>query len=245
MHLDFLLVFSRIIDRCDYVCLNSVVKKSQLLLCAVSAVVLAPSSYAGLFNFTFDSDNQGWTRGNLGSTFSAITPSSAGAAAWSAGTIVGSDHASYAFNFSPVLSGGFANLLGGTINVDFASPGGANGSADPFIVLVSGTDFLIKGQQVPGSSTLSTYSYALNSTGGWYFNSSPYYQGGAAVLATDSQILSVLGDLQHVGVSSDIVSGGDDVRIDNVGVVEAVPEPATLAVLGLGLGALRLRKRRS
>jgi hypothetical protein len=215
----------------------------RAILSGAILVATASSAFAGLFNFGFATNNEGWTRGNFGNGLANITPSSSGAATWSAGVIAGTDHSGYAFHFSPVLTGDFSNLLGGSINLDFSSVG--SGATDPFVVLVSTTGFLVKENPIPGSTTLNPYSFTLNASEGWYFNSSQYYDGAGAVLATNAQISGVLANLKHVGVSTDITSGGDTTRLDNVVSVEAVPEPATLAILGLGLAALKRRSRKA
>lgn len=215
----------------------------RAILTGATVVASTSSAFAGLFTFDFGVDNQGWTKGNFGNGLASITPNSNGAATWSAGVIAGNDHSGYAFHFSPVLSGDFSNLLGGSINLDFSSVG--TGGNDPFVVLVSTTGFLVKEKQIIGSSVLNPYSFTLSASEGWYFNSSEYYNGVSAVLASDAQISGVLANLKYVGVSTDIVGGDDNTRLDNVVSVEAVPEPATLAILGLGVAALRRRNRKA
>jgi hypothetical protein len=213
----------------------------RTLIAFSAGVLMSATALAGGFNFTFDSDNQGWTKGNFSNTYANIDPDSNGPATWNAGGwIDGSDHSGYAFHFSPVLGGGHGDLFGQTISVDFVSIGGAGGE-DPFLVLMSSTDFLVLEKTMPGGSTFSTYTYALNDSELWYFNSSQYYDGSGATVASNAQIQAVLSDLQYVGVSTDITSGGDTTRLDNV---TAVPEPASMIALGLG-GLALLRRRRN
>lgn len=202
----------------------------------VSSPILA--SAAG-FSFTFDSDAQGWTKGNLGSTFGSITPNSNGPATWSAGEIAGVDHSSYAYHFSPNLGGGHGSLFGTALKLDFRSASG--GANDPFVVLVSSTDFLVLPQLITASATMVSHSFALDGSAGWYFNSSPYFNGGSAVLASAAQVQLVLNDLRYVGVSTDIASGADDTHLDNV--IATVPEPGTMLALSLGAVALIRRRR--
>jgi hypothetical protein len=47
----------------------------------------------------------------------------------------------------------------------------------------------------------------LNDSQGWTFNGAPYFGNGS--LANETQIRSVLADLRYIGISTDIVSGGD------------------------------------
>ncbi len=211
---------------------------ASVLLLASASNALA----AGGFNFTFDSDAQGWTRGDYGNGFAAITVASNGAANWGSssgnGYLAGSDHATYAFHFSPNLGAGYGYLFGQMLELDFQTSG--SGGNNPFVVLLSSTSYLVKLQAHTASADLKPYAYSLDAAGGWYINSSPYHDGDAAVLATDADVLAVLNDLRHVGISTDITSSSDSTRTDNV---RAVPAPGVGAILALG-GLLGARRRR-
>ncbi len=207
---------------------------------SLAVLALAAGSIASAtgFNFTFDTDNQGWTRGNFGNGFAGINKN-IGPATWDAATqsILGSDFTGYAYHFSPDLGGSHGALFGTDLTLDYRSVG--SGSEDPFVVLMSSTDFIVLEKTILASANLNPYSIKLDSTSGFFYNSSQYYNGGAAVTATDAQIQAVLNDLRYIGVSTDIAGGGDTTYLDNV---NAVPEPTTIALLGLG-GAALLRKR--
>lgn len=210
----------------------------------VCAVLLAGTSTALAtdgFNFTFDTDAQGWTRGDLGSSFATIDVDSNGPAVWGSdsgnGFLAGEDHSSYAYHFSPDLGGGHGGLFGQLLEIDFQTSGA--GGDFPFIVLMSSTDFLVKQQVHPASAGFLPYSYTLDVTGGWYLNGSPNMNGGTT-LASDAQILAVLSDLRHIGISTDIAGGADSTRTDNV---RAIPAPGALALLAVG-GLLGARRRR-
>lgn len=180
--------------------------------------------------FNFSKSAQGWTRGNLASTYSAITVASSGPAVWGlfggSGVLLGEDHSGYAFHFSPNLGGGFGSLFRGTFEVDFRS---ANpGAAYPFVVLMSSTDFLVKQQDHAASADFVRRSYSLRGDGGWYINSSPYFNGSNAVVATDAQVQAVLADLRYIGISTDIADGSDATWTDNVRLIGVGCAPADI-----------------
>lgn len=208
---------------------------------ALSFFGAVAAAHAATIGFTFDTNNQGWTKGDFGSSFGSIQTNSAGAATWNAGGYLqGSDHGSYAFQFSSNLGGNHGDLMGGTGSLDFQYSG-ASGT-DPFIVLMSSSSFLVLEKQLLSAGTLHNYSFNLDDSETWYFNSSEYYQGASAVVATNANILSVLNDLQYIGISTDITGGADSTITDNV-FLRPVPEPATLS--GLGLLLLLKRKRKA
>lgn len=197
-------------------------------LCAAAA--LSSACMAQGIEFTFDKNAQGWTRGDIGSTYGSIQVDNAGPATWNplsgAGVIEGVDFNPYAFHFSPILGGGHGALFGGLFEVDFRTAG--NGGEYPFIVLMSSTRFLVRQQSHVATPGLVHYSYRLNIEGEWYIDSSPYYQGTAAVLATNADIQAVLGDLKYIGISTDIVNGTDLTWTDNVRILGPACVPADI-----------------
>ncbi len=195
-------------------------------------------SYA--FNFDFDTDSEGWTRGSIASTRALFnitnTPVNYNAGL---GLIEGSDWDNYAYFFSSDFGGAnFSDLYGEVLSYDYRSDG--TGGNNPQVVLVSTNDFLVFSQPITASPVLETYAMTLNDSQGWTFNGAPYYSNGSA--ATEAQIRSVLGELRYIGISTDIVSGGDFTQLDNV---KATPEPGLLAALGIGAAAAWRRKRKA
>lgn len=211
--------------------------RAKTLIPTLLVLATGTQAFATGFAFTFDNDAEGWTKGDFGNGFGNIATGNT-PAVWENGMIRGSDHSSYAYHFSPNLGGGHGGLFGQELSLDFRSA--SAGGNDPFIVLMSSTEFLVLERAIPASSNLLTYQFTLNATEGWYFNSSEYHNSGNAVLASDAQIQGVLNDLRHIGISTDIAGGGDLTYTDNV---QAVPEPGTFAALALGAICLIRRKR--
>ena len=206
------------------------------------ALAVTGAAQAVGFNFTFDNDVQGWTRGNLTSLVNASDMATSGSAVWattgSNGYILGSDHDAYAFHFSPNLGGGHGALFGTALTYDFFSD--SSGGLYPQIVLKASSDYLILEQTIVMSTGFVSFSHVLNDSQSWYLNGSPYLTGPGATLATNAQIQAVLNDLQYIGISTDF-DGTDITWTDNV---RAVPEPASVVAMSLGLATL-LRRRKS
>lgn len=211
------------------------------VLLGLAVLATAPAAWAQThaFNFDFDTDAEGWTRGSIASTRGLFnitnTPVNYNA---SLGLIEGSDWDNYAYYFSPDFGGvDFGDLYGEVLSYDYRSNG--SGGNNPQVVIASTNDFLIFSQPINASPVLETYAMSLNDTQGWTFNGSPYFGNGSA--ATEMQIRSVLADLRYIGVSTDIVNGGDFTQLDNV---KATPEPGLLAALGIGAAAAAWRRKR-
>lgn len=194
--------------------------------------VCAAASQASLI-YTFDTDNQGWRQSNFNQVTLAL--SDVGPASWNAGGYIdGPDFADWAFHTSPILSGGYAGAT--SISFDFSTDV-TDGQPYPFIVLASATEAIFQSPILPGDGLFHPYSFDLTSPANWV-----YGNGSGFRPATNADITNILTGLQRIGINADIISGADYTRVDNVR-LNAVPEPMTLAVLGLGCASL-LRRRR-
>lgn len=202
-------------------------------LLGFAALSFATVSHANLL-YTFDSDNQGWRQADFNPVTLVLTD--LGPASWNAaGHIEGPDFASWAFHISPLLAGGF----GGATEIRFDySAAFADAQAYPFIVLASATGAIYQEVAPPADGQFHPYAFDLTTVGSW-----KYGDNGGLRNATMGDIASVLGGLQRIGINADVASGGDFTRVDNVQLT-AVPEPATMAALGLGVAALIRRRRR-
>jgi hypothetical protein len=205
---------------------------NRLLLGLVGLSVTAVAQ-ANLL-YTFDTDNQGWKQADFNPA--TLTLTEVGPATWNpAGHIEGPDFAGWAFHVSPLLAGGYG--LATEIRFDYSADF-ADAFAYPFIVLASGTGAIYQEVAPPADGQFHTYAFDLTTVGSW-----KYGDNGGLRDATMGDIANVLGGLQRIGINADVASGGDFTRVDNVQ-LNAVPEPATMAALGLGIAALLRRRTR-
>lgn len=198
----------------------------------LSALAIASAVHANL-TYSFDADNQGWRQADFNPSTLVLTD--LGPATWNAaGHIEGPDFAGWAFHTSPLLSGGFGAST--EIRFDY-SAASADAQAYPFVVLASATGAIYQEVAPPADGQFHTYAFDLTSVGTW-----KYGDVNGLRAATLSDISAVLGGLQRIGINADVASGSDFTRVDNVQLT-AVPEPATMAALGLGVAALMRRRR--
>lgn len=208
----------------------SFVKRTCIALLGLAAVC----AHADLI-YTFDSDNQGWRRSNFNQATLVLTD--VGPATWNAGGFIDADDfADWSFHTSPILSGSFAGSA--SISFDFSTEV-TDGQGYPFIVMASLTGAIFQAPVLPGDGAFHHYDFDLTSATNWTYGDVLGFRP-----ATNADVQSVLSGLKVIGINADIVNGADYTRVDNVR-LSAVPEPATMAALGLGIAALMRRRSRS
>lgn len=186
---------------------------------------------ADLLTYHFDSDNQGWRRGNL--DISLLVMNDVGAATWNSGGYIDApDFAAWSFHLSPLLN---ANMSSAS-RIEFDYSSAASDGPYPFVILSSGSGAVYQTAAVPGDGLFHHYRYDFT-PGAWQFSDGVTFR-----VATASDISFALSNLQQFGVNGDQQHGPEYTRLDNV---QLVPEPISILGLSVGLIALRQRKRAS
>lgn len=216
------------------ICFSKLLRYNTKVRCILGfSLLLFGSSVAkaDLLSYHFDSDNQGWRRGNL--DISLLVMNDVGAATWNAGGYIDApDFASWSFHLSPLLN---ANMsLASRIEFDYSSA--ASDGPYPFVILSSGVGAVYQTAAVPGDGLFHHYRYDFT-PGTWQFSDGVTFR-----VATASDISFALSNLQQFGVNGDQQHGPEYTRLDNV---QLVPEPMSILGLSIGLIALRQRKRAS
>ncbi len=212
-----------------------------------AALALAMSSAAhATITYTFDSDNQGWTYGDV----AQVTAASFGPAPWAGGRLSLGDMASQTGVFAPAaVLGDQSGAYGGSISWKVAD---AFNDGVPYAALILYGATMNASIDLGPPSTdvdnLTKYTVTLNEsnfrafTGG--FNSS-------AAPLTEAQFRSILGNLQGIGFNTEYKTGGDDSRFDDAvfngfgSSTGAVPEPSVWAFMIFGFSLVGARARRA
>ena len=189
----------------------------------------ASVAHADLLNYHFNTDNEGWRRGDL--KIATLTMTDVGAATWNAGGYIDApDFANWSFHLSPVIA---ANMSSASrIEFDYSSM--ASDGPYPFVIFSSGVGAIYQTTTVPGDDQFHHYNYALT-PGTWQFSDGVNFR-----VATASDIAFTLTNLQQFGINGDQQHGPEYTRLDNV---VLVPEPVSALALSAGLIGLARRRR--
>ena len=199
----------------------------------VFAAALAASLSQADLTSTFDVDNEGWMAADVSTTDLSIQSSAP--TTWNAGHIEAMEfgNAFFVLSAPSAYLGDLSGYYGGTTSFTLSDTV-RDGLAYPNL-LIRGNGFAMAYVTPPPASLPGT-SYTIPMTeSGWIdFNQRP---------VSRTAFLNALSNVDEFGVSADWATlRRDSVTLDNVRVA-AVPEPSTLAALGLGLCAA-LRRRR-
>ncbi|MBI1397578.1 MAG: PEP-CTERM sorting domain-containing protein [Betaproteobacteria bacterium] len=202
---------------------------------AIAGLLLATSSSQAAIS-TFDTGAEGWTA--LGDVEGTLTWSATGGNPDGHVLIDDLTTGGVTYFVAPAkFLGNQSAALGTDLAFDLMQvyPGGANQFDSPDVVLQGGGLTLAFDTAVnPANGSWTHYAVPLSAPG-WTVNS----LSGAA--ATPEQFSAVLSDLTALRIRAEYQTGADVGHLDNVALV---PEPATTAMMLLGLGALGLATRR-
>ena len=212
---------------------SSPLRYNSQMRCFIGLSILfvgASVAHADLLTYHFDTDNQGWRRGDL--NVGTLTMADVGAATWNDGGYIDAvDFASWSFHLSPVIASDMSSAA--RLEFDYSSV--ASDGPYPFVLLSSGVGVIYQTTTVPGDGQFHHYSYAFT-PGTWQFSDGVNFR-----IATANDITTTLGNLQQFGINADQQSGPEYTRLDNV---VLVPEPAALFALTVGLAGLCLRRKK-
>ena len=199
---------------------------------------------------TFDTDAEGWTGLTARPAENAAPIHNAGP--FGAYSATGGNPGGYfrladpddqdTFFIAPTkFLGNQSSAVGGTLSYDLFTDATTN-YAGPNVVLQGGglTLVYVLTTQPAVQNSWVNVSVAFTPSAAWHLGSA----GGGAVSATDFQ--TALGNLSRLWISAETHSPVEEISgLDNVRLVSAVPEPATAALMLLGVAAVAgLQSRR-
>jgi len=220
----------------------------------LAAFALAGGTASAAVVSTFDADNEGWTTLELSNDGSAVlggVPSSHVATGGNPGGFLTAldpgDETAARFSAPAKFLGDQSAYLGGTLSFDLAlSPASAAIAPVPaLVVFMNETANLALGFVGLASppETFSPYVVTLAADGAsWraFVPGSP----AANIAATATHFETVFAGLTHLSITGEFLDDIDDtVSLDNV-VMSAVPVPAALPLLAVGLGIAGAAARR-
>lgn len=215
-------------------------KYCHLVLILLAASARAPASI--LLHSSFDSDTEGWSVGAFFGTPSVPLTAHEPNGGRSGGYLATTDQfGNNAFRAPSGWLGNQTRLFGGRLRF-YQRASESDGLVAPMVVL-AGNSLILQFRAAPPTSDWTEFSVLLNA-GAWEIGDGS--GDASAKLASDEQILGVLGDLQWIAFSADWKAGEDLVGLDEVSITDAsVPEPSSLtAVAGLAAVAMAVARRR-
>ncbi len=208
------------------------------------ALVAAAPAMASI-SYTFDSDSQGWgiVGGATGFQWDG-TLGNGGPGAIRAQDLVGGAFDSWFFAAPLVDLGNMSDLYGFDIQYDIMSLEGipdTNAETAEIILFGGGVEIGFSFDDAPVLNAWTSRSVTVDAMGGWRYIDSLASGTVTASMVSESDLLTVLSDLQGFYIRGEYTNGPDRAALDNV---FFTPTPGALSLLGLG-GLIVSRRRRS
>ena len=214
---------------------HSLVRVANATALAAVAIFVSLSAHAVTITSTFDVDAEGWTgipgEGSLSYVAAGgnpdghvrITDIGVGGPLGS-GAIAG-----------PAFNGNLSAFDGGTLSTDMATFAGGGGTFGIFgTVRITGS-----GSEAFFDLTATAPGFAV-----WQSYLAPLTAAAWGVSVADWT--AILASVTEIAISTDAFDGNDTIGIDNFSLMSstgAVPEPATLLLLGLGIAGMGFARK--
>lgn len=207
------------------------------------ALAAAAPAFAGV-SYTFDTDAQGW--GIVGGAVNFQWDGAlgnGGPGSIRARDLVGGAFDTWFFAAPVVDLGDVSDLYGFDISYDIMSivgvPGTNNDTAE-IVLRGGGIDIGFSFGTPPTLGSWTSWSATVDATSGWRLMDSVSNSTLTATMASEAEIMAVLGDLQGLYIRGEYTNGEDQAALDNV---SFVPSPGALSLMAIG-GLIAGRRRR-
>ena len=214
---------------------NVNLRKIAILLVFLILLSLIGNASAAVITSTFDIDDEGW---DVSGDATSTNPTHVLTGGIPGGFIQATDRAvggTWYFDAPDKFLGNALGAYNQSLTFDLKQTGsGPQHGDDNVIMNGGGLELYISAGAGPlPLGTWVSYNVLMNESGGWF-------KGNA--LATQADMLTVLGDLDRLRIRGEFIVGSDVGRLDNVALT-IVPLPPAFALLASGLLGILFKSR--